>query len=57
MVVNFKIDKNGSKTLSFVIGTDSLRNPADVNQRIGVHDVSGAATDMYWSRNSGYITH
>ncbi len=27
----------------------------DVSQRTGVLDVSGAATDMYWSWNSGYI--
>lgn len=43
------------KTLSFVIGIDSLRNTADVSQRTGVLDVGGAATDMYWSWNSGYI--
>jgi len=43
------------KTLSFVVGVDSLRNTADVSQRTGVLDVSGAATDMYWSWNSGYI--
>lgn len=43
------------KALSFMIGVDSLRNTADVSQRTGVLDVSGAATDMYWSWNSGYI--
>lgn len=43
------------KTLSFVLGVDSLRNTMDVSQRTGVLDVSGAATDMYWSWNSGYI--
>lgn len=43
------------KTLSFVLGVDSLRNTKDVSQRTGVLDVSGAATDMYWSWNSGYI--
>jgi hypothetical protein len=43
------------KTLSFVLGVDSLRNTTDVSQRTGVLDVSGAATDMYWSWNSGYI--
>lgn len=43
------------KTLSFMIGIDSLRNTMDVSQRTGVLDVSGAATDMYWSWNSGYI--
>jgi len=43
------------KTLSFVLGVDSLRNTMDVSQRTGVLDVSGAATEMYWSWNSGYI--
>lgn len=43
------------KTLSFVLGVDSLRNTMDVSQRTGVLDVSGAATDMYWSWNSGYV--
>lgn len=43
------------KTLSFVLGVDSLRNTMDVSQRTGVLDVSGAASDMYWSWNSGYI--
>ena len=43
------------KTLSFILGVDSLRNTMDVSQRTGVLDVSGAATDMYWSWNSGYI--
>jgi hypothetical protein len=43
------------KTLSFVVGVDSLRNTMDVSQRTGVLDVSAAASDMYWSWNSGYI--
>lgn len=43
------------KTISFVLGVDSLRNTMDVSQRTGVLDVSAAATDMYWSWNSGYI--
>ncbi|HRG83456.1 MAG TPA: hypothetical protein PLO99_13150 [Chitinophagaceae bacterium] len=43
------------KSISFVLGVDSLRNTMDVSQRTGVLDVSGAASDMYWSWNSGYI--
>ena len=43
------------KSLSFVIGVDSLRNTMDVSQRTGSLDVSAAAADMYWSWNSGYI--
>lgn len=41
--------------VSFVLGVDSLRNTMDISQRTGVLDVSGAAIDMYWSWNSGYI--
>lgn len=43
------------KTLSFVLGVDSLRNTMDVSQRTGNLDVTGVASDMYWSWNSGYI--
>ncbi len=43
------------KSISFVIGVDSLRNTMDVSQRTGVLDVSATAADMYWSWNSGYI--
>ena len=41
--------------IDFVLGIDSLRNTMDVSQRIGVLDVSGAAAEMYWTWNSGYI--
>ena len=34
------------KSLSFVIGVDSLRNTMDVSQRTGSLDVSAAAADM-----------
>jgi hypothetical protein len=43
------------KSISFVLGVDSLRNTMDVSQRTGNLDVSAAAADMYWSWNSGYI--
>lgn len=43
------------KSVSFIVGVDSLRNTVDVSQRTGVLDVSGAASDMYWGWNSGYI--
>ena len=43
------------KSISFVLGIDSLRNTMDVSQRTGVLDVSAAAADMYWTWNSGYI--
>jgi hypothetical protein len=43
------------QSLSFTLGVDSIRNTMDVSQRTGALDVSGVATDMYWSWNSGYI--
>jgi hypothetical protein len=43
------------KSISFVIGVDSLRNTMDVSQRTGVLDPTGAGADMYWTWNSGYI--
>jgi len=51
----FSVPEGEYKTVSFVIGVDSLRNTMDVSQRTGVLDVSAAAADMYWSWNSGYI--
>ena len=43
------------KSVSFIVGVDSLRNTMDVSQRTGVLDVAGTASDMYWGWNSGYI--
>ena len=43
------------KTISFVVGVDSLRNTMDISKRTGVLDPAGAAADMYWGWNSGYI--
>ena len=43
------------KTLSFVLGVDSLRNTMDVSHRTGALDPTGAGADMYWTWNSGYI--
>lgn len=39
-------------SVSFIIGIDSLKNTAPVEQRTGVLDLSNA---MYWAWNSGYI--
>ena len=41
--------------LSFVLGIDSLRNTMDISKRTGNLDVTGTASGMYWSWNSGYI--
>ncbi len=43
------------KTLSFVVGVDSLRNTKDISERTGALDPTGEGADMYWGWNSGYI--
>ena len=42
------------KTVSFVVGVDSLRRKASVDMRTGVLDTA-TNNDMYWDENSGYI--
>jgi hypothetical protein len=41
------------RSVSFVVGVDSLRCTSKIDKRKGVLDPS--ATDMYWGWNSGYI--
>lgn len=41
--------------IRFMIGVDSAKNTAPVSERTGDLDVAGAASDMYWTWNSGYI--
>ena len=43
------------KTLTFMVGVDSIRSTQDISQRIGVLDPTTAGGDMYWGWNSGYI--
>ncbi|MES2431089.1 MAG: MbnP family protein [Bacteroidota bacterium] len=43
------------KTLSFLLGVDSLKNAADVSERTGSLDPGTTASDMYWGWNQGYI--
>lgn len=43
------------KTLTFILGVDSLRNTKDISLRTGVLDPTAAGGDMYWGWNSGYI--
>lgn len=50
-----KVPEGEYKSVSFIVGVDSLRNTTDVSGRTGVLDVSAAGADMYWSWNSGYI--
>jgi hypothetical protein len=41
--------------VKFLIGVDSLKSVSDISQRTGDLDPAGAASDMYWTWNSGYI--
>lgn len=41
--------------VKFIIGVDSLKSTTDISQRTGSLDPAGAAAEMYWSWNSGYI--
>lgn len=41
------------KTISFMVGVDSLRNTMDISDRTGVLDPT--TSGMYWGWNSGYI--
>lgn len=50
-----KVPEGEYKSLSFVLGIDSLRNTKDLSQRTGVLDPTAAGGDMYWGWNSGYI--
>lgn len=43
------------KGFRFVLGVDSLKSTAPINERTGVLDPAGAGAGMYWSWNSGYI--
>ncbi|PKQ66870.1 MbnP family protein [Raineya orbicola] len=43
------------KSISFLIGVDSLRNTMSPDKRTGNLDVGGAAEGMYWNWNTGYI--
>jgi hypothetical protein len=49
------LPKGNYTGLSYVIGVDSVRSASDLSQRTGTLDVGGAAKDMYWAWNSGYI--
>lgn len=50
-----KIPEGEYKSVSFMVGVDSLRNTMDLSKRTGVLDPTGTAAGMYWSWNSGYI--
>ena len=52
---SFKVPEGEYKSVSFVLGVDSVRNTLDASKRTGALDVTGEASDMYWTWNSGYI--
>ena len=54
-VVLKNLPKGTYTSISYVIGVDSVRSASDLSQRTGTLDVGGAAKDMYWAWNSGYI--
>jgi hypothetical protein len=43
------------KGVKFIIGVDSLKSAAPIEQRTGVLDPATGAQGMYWSWNTGYI--
>ncbi|GAB4126798.1 MAG: hypothetical protein OHK0045_06220 [Raineya sp.] len=43
------------KSISFLVGVDSLRNTMEPARRQGDLDVGGRAEGMYWIWNTGYI--
>jgi hypothetical protein len=43
------------KGVNFIIGVDSLKSVSAISERTGDLDPAGAASDMYWTWNSGYI--
>jgi hypothetical protein len=54
--IHFKnIPAGNYKGVRFIIGVDSLKSAAPVEQRTGVLDPATGAQGMYWSWNTGYI--
>lgn len=43
------------KSITFMIGIDSLRNTMEPARRTGALDIGGRAEGMYWTWNTGYI--
>jgi len=52
---NIKVPVGDYKTLTFVLGVDSLRSKMDISKRTGVLDPAAGANGMYWGSDSGYI--
>ncbi|MBN8786407.1 MAG: hypothetical protein J0I84_04905 [Terrimonas sp.] len=52
---SIEVPEGEYKTLTFMVGIDSLRNTKDVSERTGALDPAGTANGMYWGWNSGYI--
>ena len=51
----FNVPEGEYKSVTFTVGVDSVRNTLDASKRTGDLDITGAAANMYWSANSGYI--
>jgi hypothetical protein len=52
---SLEIPEGEYKSLTFMVGVDSLRNTKDISERTGALDPAGEANGMYWGWNSGYI--
>ena len=50
-----RVPEGEYKTLSFIVGVDSLRSTMDAGKRTGVLNPTGEGAGMYWDLNSGYI--
>lgn len=54
-ILSLDVPKGKYKSVSFLIGVDSLRSTQGPEKRQGVLDVGAGARGMYWQWNSGYI--
>ncbi|MFT3705654.1 MAG: hypothetical protein QM802_25015 [Agriterribacter sp.] len=52
---SLEVPEGEYKSLTFMVGVDSLRNTKDISERTGALDPAGEANGMYWGWNSGYI--
>ncbi len=53
--VNVKVPVGDYKTLTFIVGVDSLRSTMNMSKRTGILDPVTGANGMYWGSDSGYI--
>lgn len=54
-ILRLRVPEGDYVKVRFMIGVDSLRSTKSINERTGDLDIAGAAANMYWTWNSGYI--